>query len=291
MARHIKNTYLSPLPNKKRVEKGAILFLAVGAISILSILTLGATSSVMQELRLSKFLTDSNTASFTVHSSIPVIKKLLDTDDTPKAVTIYDLKKKEITLGKRVIEAEFYDEQARINIDRASEATVARLPGVGIDDELVKRITQNNFRIKEELLWLEGMTPESYAGIKEDITVFGAGSVNVNTASKSILYMATGDEDLSDKIVRYRMGNDAEEGTEDDGVFSYTAEIATLLEPYGLSPEQVALINTLITSNILGVTSEYIGCNLKLTQNKKKVRTFNVVLNLTSGKIVSWQEM
>ena len=44
--------------------------MAISAIAVLSILALGTTSSVMQELRLAKFLTDANTSAVTASSVV-----------------------------------------------------------------------------------------------------------------------------------------------------------------------------------------------------------------------------
>jgi len=277
--------------NRPKRVKGAVLFLAVGSIAILSILSLGASSGVMQELRLSKFLTDSNTSYYSALSFIPAMKIILETDQTPQAVTLYDLRSRSIPFGDKVLNAEFYDEQSRININRSSVSTIMRLPVVGLSAELAQDIAAADFKVKEEMLWVEGMTQEIYDGLKELITVYGTGSVSINTASKDSLGTLISDIDLIDKIIRYRSGEDGVEGTEDDGVFLFSAEIITLLEPYGLTMEQKALLGNLVSANSLGVSSEYITCNFALKQKNKLLSNLSVILNLTTGKIVSWKEM
>ena len=277
--------------NRHKRSRGAVLFLAVGSIAILSILTLGASSGVMQELRLSKFLTDSNTSYYSALSFIPALKIILETDQTPQAVTLFDLRGRSIAFGDKVLYAEFYDEQSRININRSSVSTIIKLPVAGIDAALAGAIAAADFKVKEEMLWVESMTQEIYDGVKDLITVYGAGSLSINTASRDSLGILIADIDLIDKIIRYRAGEDGLEGTEDDGVFLFSAEIIPLLEPYGLTMEQKALLGNLVSANSLGVSSEYIVCNFALKQKNKLLSNFSIILNLTTGKIVSWKEM
>ncbi len=291
MAEFLKSLSRFLLRNRFVSKDGAMLFLAIGAVSVLSILALGATSSVLQEMRLSRALTDSNTSCYSALSFVPVLRLIFTSDDTPAAVTVYDMRKRTFSLGNKTIEADFYDEQSRINIDKTSKETIYKLPGIGGNLELATKIEAANIKLKEELLSIEQITPEAYSEVKDYITVYGFGSVNINTASKEILYLVIQDMDIVEKIMRYRAGDDETEGTEDDGVFSFTAEIIPLLEPYSLTEEQKNLISSLVSSGTLGSSSEYVGCNMIFKQANKKLRTFKIILSLTTGKIVSWQEM
>ncbi len=87
-----------------------------------------------------------------------------------------------------------------------------------------------DFEVIEELLLVKGVTPELFyghedkkgkksPGLKDFVTVYTNGEVNINTASDMVLSALFGDE-LSLKIAAYRRGRDGVVGTKDDRWFS-----------------------------------------------------------------------
>jgi len=100
---------------------------------------------------------------------------------------------------------------------------------------------KEEFKSISELLLVRGITTQLLYGEDEDgdgriskdekgivqyLTVFGEGSVNINTAGKKVLNALIGDAfpDLADKIALYRKGDDGEPGSDDDGWFSIDAD-------------------------------------------------------------------
>lgn len=79
------------------------------------------------------------------------------------------------------------------------------------------------FDIIYELLLVKGVTRETFDKIKDYITIYGTGKVNINTAGERVLNALFGPAfpDLGSKIVRYRQGNDETIGTRDDRWFCY----------------------------------------------------------------------
>lgn len=167
---------------------------------------------------------------------------------------------------------EFYgmmDEERKININTASQEVLQNLFGAG-SEELVASILfwrntpiavgpnddiyyegleypyackKDKFEVIEELLLVRHMTPEIFNSVKDYITVYGEGEVNINTAPKKV-FMALGmPEQLADKIVEFRNGNDAQKGTADDEVF-LTVDID---QPYSeLNPKSSRIYDQLI---------------------------------------------
>lgn len=98
-----------------------------------------------------------------------------------------------------------------------------RSAGPGIDDSYYESLIppykckHANFSTIEELLLVKGMTQELFGKIKDDVTIYGDGRININTASKKVL-LAVGVSEfmIDDFIINYRNGNDEEEGTGDD---------------------------------------------------------------------------
>jgi type II secretory pathway component PulK len=76
------------------------------------------------------------------------------------------------------------------------------------------------FKSVAELLLIKGMTPELYQEIKNNVTVEGPGTVNINTASMEVLSALGASSALVGKILTSRKGPDGVEGTADDVVFS-----------------------------------------------------------------------
>ncbi len=271
-------------------ERGAILYVAVGALLVLSILALGVTSSVLQELKLVAVLTDSNTSFYIPYSVIKAMKIVFSNDRTPSAITLYDLRDRSIAFADKTAEVKFYDEQDRVNIDLASKDILSRLPGLIGNDDLMDEIFNANIAVKEELLLLNGMTEEIYKGFKDLVTTVAHHGININTAAPERLHLIGIDDDLAGKIQDFRAGEDGQEQTEDDGYFPDTGQIIPLLEPYGLSAGQKDLIKLLVTNMLLTTTSDYIRFDITVKKGQKRLRTFEVVCNLTTGAIVSWAE-
>jgi DNA uptake protein ComE-like DNA-binding protein len=113
-----------------------------------------------------------------------------------------------------------------------------------------------NFEVAEELLLVGGVLPEMFEKIKNHITVYGEGSVNVNTAGVPVLESLGMDEALARKVVNFRTGSSsAKEGEIPENVFPEAASIAALLEKTGaLSGDEIAQIQR--ATALLGVRSD-----------------------------------
>lgn len=115
-----------------------------------------------------------------------------------------------------------------------------------------------NFEALEELLLVKGMTRDLFDGIKDHLTVYGNGGVNINTADAGTLALLGMDEDLAGRIVRHRNGNDGEAGTDDDNVFeSAQSFVADLSARISLSANDVAALTAIVDAGLIGVRSDY----------------------------------
>jgi general secretion pathway protein K len=110
-----------------------------------------------------------------------------------------------------------------------------------------------NFQIAEELLLVKGMTEEIFSNIKDVITVYNTGKVNINTAGYDCLFALGLNADLCEDIIEYRNGGDKIAGTEDDVVFNTPSE---LLSIGSLFTEEATQINSLISQGVLTVKSD-----------------------------------
>lgn len=274
---------------KAAPKRGAVLFIAVGAISVLSILALGATSSVMQELRLSRFVAEANTSFYPALSVAGAMRIVLSNDAVPTAVTPFDLRERAISFGDKIANVTFTDEQGKINVRTAPARVLNGLSGIKMIDGMAQQIASADIYAKEDLLLLEGMIPENYQRMKHNLTVFGDGALNINTAAERPLAALFGDQGLADRVVRFRNGDDGQENTDDDRFFAFTAEIVPLLEPF-VTEIQKTFLQGLVSSGQLTVSSDYIALNVTLTRADKPLKFFQIVLNVSTGRIVSWNE-
>lgn len=82
----------------------------------------------------------------------------------------------------------------------------------------------------EELLLVIGMTPEVFLKIRDHVTVFGNGKVNVNTASPDVLEAMGVSRNLADKIVLFREEKDAMEDSSKNNVFRSPKDLMSVIQ-------------------------------------------------------------
>lgn len=159
--------------------------------------------------------------------------------------------------AQRQIEIEYMiiDEESKLNINKVSLDSLLNLPGVDEeiassiidwrdkDDEPLSSGAENAyyqslerpypcknapFDLIDELLYVRGMTDELFYGNEEEdilplrdlLTVWGDGKVNINTAEEQILLTIPGlREEIIESIIERRVGPDGDDGTEYDEPF------------------------------------------------------------------------
>ena len=180
------------------------------------------------------------------------------------------------------------DEERKINLNTASQEVIERLfrLGLGMDEmqaqELAASIKDwrdedselsipvgsaedfhyrglkypydakdDYFESLDELLLVNGMTMEIFERIKDYVTIWGSGEVNVNTAAREVLLAVGLNQGLADKILSFRMGNDEQVG----GFFSSLSEVSSKIsQAYSLSDSELALLS-LAADRFLTVSS------------------------------------
>ncbi|MFH1767804.1 MAG: hypothetical protein ABH858_01405 [Candidatus Omnitrophota bacterium] len=182
-------------------------------------------------------------------------------------VSIYYNYKNNIT-KKEDLRYGFVDEERKININYASRETLKCLFSLLLDEEkapllaaaiedwrdqddilysndaaLSERINYANsgyeyapknapFRSLEELLLVKDVDAETFFNLRDYITVFGDGKVNINTAPLEVIISLGMTGSLADKIVYFRCGPDRIEGSWDDNYFT---SLDTVIDDLSLS--------------------------------------------------------
>jgi hypothetical protein len=140
---------------------------------------------------------------------------------------------------------------------------------------LSHRPSNSDFLTLEELLFVYGMDIGIFSKLKDYITVYGSGRVNINTAPIEVLICLGLDEELADYIISYRSGLDMEEGTSDDNVFDTTNNIIEGLEErYELSDKQELEMANLLSKGFFDTrsTTFLAECISRLTGTRSENR-------------------
>lgn len=110
----------------------------------------------------------------------------------------------------------------------------------------------------DELLLVRSVTATIYEKLKDYVTVYGGGIVNINTAPKAVLLALGLHERLVNKILSYRRSEDSGGGTAEDHSFQDKAAIAAQLsQATPLDAEEVAQLSNAVADNLLGVSSRH----------------------------------
>jgi len=213
-----------------------------GAFSIVNVVTADSEGRPLKEPVIRYGLTDEerkiniNKATQTVLAGFFEIAAELDEDEAAEiAASIEDWRDKDDDLRQDSAEGEDYYEKLE-----------APYPCKNAD-----------FDVPEELLMVRGVTRAIFDNVKNSITVYGTGAVNVNTADALVLEGLGMDEKLAGKIIHFRRGTDDVEGTEDDNVFKDPGTIMRdLSEKESTTGSDNSLVLRLVAGGLLSVRSD-----------------------------------
>ncbi len=116
----------------------------------------------------------------------------------------------------------------------------------------------SDFEFIEELLLVEGMTKEIYDFVRNYITIYGSGEVNINTCTREALSTLDLLSEIADKIVTVRNGPDRRSLTSDDFIFKDVSKIdQDLLAFVALSEDEQVSLRHAVLYNMFCVDSNY----------------------------------
>jgi hypothetical protein len=169
-------------------------------------------------------------------------------------------------------------------------------PQYGAEDDNYKGLNSPyeskdaQFEVIEELLLVKGISQDIFERIKDFITVYGYGQVNINTASRQVLLALGLSPDLITKILKFRSGEDLISGSFDDNVFSSVSGIVPDLTAGDLlNSAEVEAMTNFVSSNIFVTKSSdfMVKCVAGLN-NKKEKSEVTAVVN-QDGLIRYWR--
>ncbi|KKT06419.1 MAG: hypothetical protein UV78_C0012G0002 [Parcubacteria group bacterium GW2011_GWA2_43_17] len=276
-------------------ERASILVFCLWVVLVLSIFALGLGNFIYSRIKFANFYLRS-AMSFPLAKSAYYDALYQYKNDTSAS---FDSQKELIRERSKLFEEDsgfryhFEDEGSRININTANSGMLKELPGM--DEDLAKDVLASDrrpFKVKEEILLVEGMNKEKFNQFKDLITVYGDGKVNINTASEAVLKALGLEEELVGIIARYRRessGPDREEATSDDGALVSTSDILSRLRDFeSLTLAQEQQILSLMS--LWTVKSLYFSLPIESKIKGKWQKGPEVIFCLEDGKILSWRE-
>lgn len=148
----------------------------------------------------------------------------------------------------------------------------------------------SDFEIKEELLKVGGVTPEMFDKIKDCITVYGEGAVNINTASLPVLVSLGMEDSLAERILKFRAGSGSkQDGETPEGVFTDASPITDLLnKTESLSGDEIAQMQSVLP--LLGVRSNNFKGTIEGSYRGGKTEKIVFVYDRKERIVKSWRE-
>ena len=195
------------------------------------------------------------------------------------------------------------DEASKVNINAAAVEVLEELPG--LNRTQIRKINQRRgtedaedgeppqrYHAIEELRYLEGMDDEEWygdsrtPGLRDVITCYSDGRININTASQAVLECVP---ELSDGIIgaliAYRQGADGELDTEDDQAFKTIDELVAYA---GLANEDLEILN-----QYCSIDSRFFTVKGYATRRAGKVQAICdavVEISGTGATVIQWRE-
>jgi general secretion pathway protein K len=143
------------------------------------------------------------------------------------------------------------------------------------------------FKSIYELLLVKGMSKNSFDIIKDYITVFGDGKVNLNTAQKEVLTALGLTPPLIIKINEYRNGPDGKQFTSDDREFSDTESIIPILDSFkGLTDDEKKELEAAIAGNLIGVKAQSFQVRTTGNVSGRRTGSYPVSYEATYGAYI-----
>lgn len=147
-----------------------------------------------------------------------------------------------------------------------------------------------DFEVLDELLLVNGMNQDIFEKIKDYVTIYGGGTVNINTASRPVLLALGLDEAIVDDVIFFRSGEDGVIATIDDNIFDLPANIIPKFsQVYPLSAGQLTIFSAVVEQSLTTSSKNFMIKAVAKLDNKKDTVKVDCVTDRT-GKILYWRE-
>jgi hypothetical protein len=146
------------------------------------------------------------------------------------------------------------------------------------------------FQVLDEVLLVRGMTQILFMKLKDYITIYGDGKININTAPREVLLALGLSEDIVYKILSFRCGPDGIEGTQDDNIFDETSNIVPTLErAFQLNDAETNLLTTISEHYLTTASNHFMIRSIANLNNRKNTSETTCIVD-HNGNILYWRE-
>lgn len=303
MKKHLPSFF--PLGN----DTGSVMVLVLWAVIFLALLTAAVSSHVAARMRLALSLEDSFKAQAVAERVLEETVTILQNDATPA----YDALDEPWATTFELV-----DEERYVNLNSASSAmlvslfqAVGELPA-GDAQALAKSLVAwrsdaegrddgskiaeacsdfhmdfgckgSPFESLEELLWHQEISPFLFEKLCKELTLFGSGRVNVNTATAAALRSFGLSSGTAEAIAASTRLSGAVP-IEDPGKI-----VERLQKDQHLTNEEVAQLQSAVSQGLLSVRSDAYRRHMTVTLGAERKREIDFVVN-RNGELKAWQE-
>lgn len=145
------------------------------------------------------------------------------------------------------------------------------------------------FQSIDELLLVNGFNSNIFDKLKNYITIYGSGRININTASREILYSAGFNPVVTGKILDVRAGKDGAAGTADDVVFDSIPDIVPkLTQAGGFSVSDITAVSAVVENCVGTMSTAFTISSVGQSVGFKDSATVNCVIDV-KGRVLSYR--
>ena len=149
-----------------------------------------------------------------------------------------------------------------------------------------------NFQVFRELLLVKGVDEQVFRKLRDFITIFGNGCVNINTASKEVLIALGIDEKIIEKIFLFRAGEDKKLDTQDDNIFDVPANIvAHLSQLVSLSVDEATSLSNLVAKGSVCTYSYNFMVKSHASIGETSLTRMVISVVNKDGQVLYWEEV
>ncbi|MFZ3089079.1 MAG: helix-hairpin-helix domain-containing protein [Nitrospirota bacterium] len=198
-------------------EKGVALIITLLVVTLLTALIVEFAYSARVNLSSAGSFRDRQKAYYLAKSGVNFIGGMLKDNASKNKADDINQMIPPVTVGDGVVSLKAFDESAKINIktintNNVAKARLDRLFDIlEINSSLLDAIKEREqkYNLLSELRLVRGMTDDVYDKIKNYLTVYGDGRININTAGDIVLRCLSNDitEDIARRIISYREKN------------------------------------------------------------------------------------
>jgi hypothetical protein len=145
------------------------------------------------------------------------------------------------------------------------------------------------FEVLEEVLLVKGFNANVFEKLKNCITIYGSGRININTAGR-VVFSAIGLSALAvDRLLAVRAGKDGIAGTADDIVFASISDVApAVTKDGGFSPAELADLSNTVNAYTTVISTAFTIDSIGKAPGYKDSSRVTCVIN-KKGRILAYR--